>query len=239
VPRFRIATFVTDRAAYAEMRDSFEAAGFVAPSAVYDVLSDSIEDPFAAVRRLGMLGDRFVLLVHQDVRCDHGETVATLDAALDALTLHDPTWALAGNAGAAPDGAVVRHLADPWGADWAAAVPQRVVTLDENFLVLRTARRPRCSEQLSGFHLYGADACLCAERDGSTCYVLGFRLSHLSGGSHVGYQDAVRAFADVWSKGVWRPRYVPTTLWPIALARPRLLRLVLNHPGVRRRLLGS
>jgi hypothetical protein len=231
--RIRIATFVSDEAVYADMRASFEAAGFVPPLVAYEVLHDLDDDPFRAITRLGRLDVELVVLVHQDVRCDQGHGIDDLFASVATL---DPDWAVAGNAGVTSDGSSIRNLVDPWGDSRAAPLPRAVVVLDENLLVLRPRRRPRCSESLRGFHLYGADVCLNAARDGSSCWVVDFRVTHLSGGSLDGFADAVDRFSAVWSRSVWRPRYLPTMQWPVALARPRLLRRVLNHQGVRRRL---
>jgi len=231
--RIRLASFVSDDAAYAEMRASFEASGFVPPLVAYEVLRDEKDDPFRAITRLGQLDVDLAVLVHQDVRCDQGHGIDDLIAAVGGL---DPSWAVAGNAGVVADGTQIRNLVDPWGATFAGDLPRRVLTLDENLLVLRPARRPRCSAPLSGFHLYAADVCLNAERDGSTAWVVDFRVAHLSAGDREGWSDAADRFSAVWSADRLRPTYVPTTVWPIGLARPSLLRRALNHPGIRRRL---
>ncbi len=204
LPLFRIATFVNDRASYAAMRASFEAGGFDEPHAVYEALSDAVEEPFAAIRRLGRASEPYVLLVHQDVLCDQGHVRSDLVAALDALTRRDDRWALAGNAGGASDLRVVRHVSDPWGVSWTADLPVRVVTLDENFLVLRTSAQPQCSVELEGFHLYASDACLEARTRGHSAYVIDFRLTHLSTGTtDAGYDAAAAALAARWSARTW------------------------------------
>lgn len=190
---FRIATFVNDERQYGEMRSSFEAAGFTSPLARYTIEPG---EPYAGVTRLGQAEEPFVLLVHQDVRCAWGDTAAGLEDRLAALTAVDPNWALAGNAGVEPPR--VRHISDPHGTNWATDLPRRVISLDENLLILRTAMRPKCSPQLSGWHLYGTDAVLNAALASGTAYVVDFRVTHLSAGGTQGHEGSWRRFMDHW-----------------------------------------
>src|SRR5262249_56747072 len=93
---FRIATFVNDTQLYDGMRQSFELAGFVEPLAVYTVEQG---EPYSSISRLGQASEPYVILLHQDVLCNQGDTAADLLARLRALTILDPSWAVAGNAG--------------------------------------------------------------------------------------------------------------------------------------------
>ena len=190
---FRIATFVDDEEQYSEMRASFEAAGFIAPLARFTIEPG---EPYAGIGRLGGAREPFVLLAHQDVRCDRGDTAGSLEARLAELADADPDWTIAGNAGIAERR--VRHISDPHGTHWEAGLPERVVTLDENLLILRTARRPACSTELSGWHLYGADVVFNALLTGGAAYVVDFKLTHLSGGRPQGYRESRRAFLSHW-----------------------------------------
>lgn len=215
---FRIATFVNDEGQYAAMRSSFETAGFSAPLVRFTVEEG---EPYAGITRLGRSEEPYVLLIHQDVRCDWGETPESLQARLAELTAADPDWTVAGNAGGSPPsfrarleeltGAdlariapggrglnPVRHISDPHGTTWASGLPRRVLALDENTLILRTERRPACSAELSGWHLYGADLVLNAEVKGGTAYVIDFRLTHLSGGKTEGYEESKRRLFEHW-----------------------------------------
>jgi hypothetical protein len=227
VATFRIATFVNDGALYDEMRGSFEAAGFAGPDTVYAIEHG---DPYAAITRLGDAKEPYVVLAHQDVIADRGEGIDQLAAVLDTLTEHDPAWAIAGNAGIGFAGTIVRHVADKYGEDWRDDLPRPVRTLDENFLVLRTARRPHCSAGLQGFHLYGADACLNAARDGSSCYVVGFRVTHRGDGGMRGFEEAADRFGARWSDSGRRPHYVTTTVAHVPVARSRVVRRAMRHP---------
>jgi predicted O-methyltransferase YrrM len=229
VTRYLIATFVNDQVLYAAMRASFEAAGFVEPVVRYTVESG---DPYEAITRLGGSETPYVILVHQDVFADQGHDVVQLDAALDELTALDPSWAVAGNAGGAATGELIRHINDKWGAGWRQDLPQRVATLDENFLVLRTCRRPRCTPGLSGFHLYGADVCLNAAARGSSCYVVDFRVRHAGRGDTSGFATAAERLGEAWGRVSRRPYVVYTTMGPLPIARWRWQRGLLRRQGV-------
>jgi len=180
------------------MVESFKRAGFTGPDVRYTLEEG---DPFAAITRLGASREDYVILVHQDVRCDLGYSLQDLAGRLEELTQFDSTWAVAGNAGVTRNLTYVRHLSDLYGASFETKLPRKVVSLDENFLVLRTARGPRCSSALSGVHLYGSDVCLTGASDGSSSYVIDFRISHLGGTLHRAGVDrpSEQAFEDFWS----------------------------------------
>jgi hypothetical protein len=228
---FRIATFVNDEALYAGMRRSFEDAGFVEPVTTYEVLSDSTEEPYAAISRLCEAEERYVILVHQDVRCDHGYRVSDLLARLDELTGIDPCWAIAGNVGRTRRGEPVDHIEGLGRIVWSDDLPRRVVSLDENFLVLRTNRKPHTSPELDGWHLYGTDVVLNAEADGSSAYVIDFRLSHLGAGNMVGYEEAERRLVEHWQRR-FAFRYLRSSCGLAFLSRFRPIRALFGHPHV-------
>ncbi|HEX6687805.1 MAG TPA: hypothetical protein VF085_03980 [Solirubrobacterales bacterium] len=198
---FRIATFVNDEEHYSAMRASFEASGFTAPLARYTIETG---EPYAGITRLGQAVEPYVLLVHQDVRCDRGDTASALQARLDELTESDSKWIVAGNAGrclgspTAEHLAPVRNISDPHGTTWSPELPKKVVSLDENLLILRTAGKPRCSPELSGWHLYGPDVALNAALAGGSAYVVDFRVTHLSAGNPGGFIVSSRRFSEHW-----------------------------------------
>lgn len=202
---FRIATFVNDEEQYGEMRASFEAAGFTAPLARFTIETG---EPYAGITRLGQAGEPYVLLVHQDVRCDRGDTASALQTRLDELTENDSQWVVAGNAGrhlvppASKHLVPVRNISDPHGTTWSSGLPKKVVSLDENLLILKTAGKPSCSPELSGWHLYGTDVALNAILTGGSAYVVDFRLTHLSAGNPGGFVASSRRFS-----AHWRSRY--------------------------------
>jgi hypothetical protein len=96
--------------------------------------------------------------------------------------------------------------------------PARVVSLDENFLVVRAASRIRPSTTLSGFHLYGTDLCLQARAAGRSAWVIDFHLRHLSAGrvdSNFLRQQA--AFEENWGRRLGRSERIRTTCTTLTL----------------------
>lgn len=213
--RFTIGTLVTDWDQHREMKASFEAGGFSGPDCEYVAIDNSGPDNTSAYRGLNVLLDaargRHVILCHQDVRLVDDDRTA-LEARLDELTAHDPSWAVVGNGGGVGAGRLALRISDPHQANQRVGqFPARVASLDENFLVVRRSARIGFSNDLSGFHLYGADICLMAELAGHTAYVVDFHLAHLSGGSlGASFTAAEDAFRAKWSRAL-RPRWVQTT----------------------------
>jgi hypothetical protein len=236
---FRIATFVNDEAQYAEMRSSFEESGFVAPVAVYERLNDKDTEPYEAITRLGWAEEPYVLLVHQDVRSDEGSTAAGLATTLADLTGIDPRWAVAGNAGVARPAELIRHLRDPWGEDWRNDLPRQVDSVDEDLIILRTAQRPACSEDLRGFHLYGPDVCAVARGRNHWAYVIDFRVSHFGAGDAHTASDTSRAvteFGISWGRRRVLPAYAHATWTCVTVARWEWLRRMMSRRPVCERL---
>lgn len=168
------------------MRASFAAGGFSGERAEFLYLDNSAGNRWDAFRGIPVLlaaaRGRHVILCHQDVRliADGAAELADRLAALDRLA---PCWAIAGNAGRTAEGAYRIRISDPHGEDTLRGpLPARVVSLDENFLVLRRDAPLGLSRDLEGFHLYGTDLCLQARLAGRSAWVIDFHLRHLSAG---------------------------------------------------------
>ena len=213
--RYSICTLVSDRALYEEMRASFKAGGFVAPGCEYLFVDNTGTEQTCAYRGLNALLNaargRHVILCHQDVRLLI-DTCDTLTSRLAALDDHDPRWALAGNAGGVSPGTLAIRITDPHGADRRVGqFPARVMSLDENFIVVRRDARIGFSADLTGFHFYGADICLNADIMGYSAYVMDFHLAHLSGGTkNVAFDEMEANFRSKWSRAL-APRWMQTT----------------------------
>lgn len=236
-PPFEIHTFVNDDAVYARMRESFIAAGF--DSAALVRLTDARSDPYTTITRIGRGSDaRYPILCHQDVFADQGAGATELLACLQALDVRDPGWVVAGNAGIMRSGRLIRRLVDEHGGSTGERLPLPVVTLDENFLVFNPRNAPRCSVELKGFHLYGADVCLHALVSGGSAYVIDFPVTHLGRTSADGHQESEywrvyersrERFIAVWNDRCLF-RYVLTPSDTLFVSRSRLLRRLFGGP---------
>jgi hypothetical protein len=214
-PRFSIGTLVTSPEQYDAMRDSFSARGFDSANSEFLYLDNRGPDQTGAYRGLNALlhaaRGEYVVLCHQDVRL-LGDDIDTLDRRLAELSARDPNWALAGNAGGLAPGVLAHRISDPHGADRNSGnLPQRVMSLDENFIVVKRSARVGCSVDLEGFHFYGPDLCLNADMAGHSAWVIDFHLLHLSGGNKsTDFFAAEEAFRAKWNHAL-RPRWMQTT----------------------------
>jgi hypothetical protein len=221
VDRIDVCVFVNDEAQWTEFRESLQAAGFQDPVR----LSDRDTDPYETITWLGQ-GDGYSVLCHQDVRFDQGLGEQELRAAINSLSARDPCWTVAGNAGVRADMSIVWDPEDKPGGPSGDELPARVVSLDENFLILNRNRSPRCSRGLSGFHFYGTDVCLNAFQDGGTAYVLDTRVTHLSHGQRdSSYYESQRRFVNLWDRQ-FRFRYLGTTTTALFMSRWGTLRRI-------------
>jgi hypothetical protein len=219
---FTFATLLTDRAQYAALRQSLDAGGFTPADCEFLVVDNSAGNAACAYRGLdAMLSaarGTYVVLCHQDIRllADGRTRLAERLRELDAM---DPDWALAGNAGGVAPGVLALRITDPHGADQHTGdLPARVVSLDENFIVVKRAARIGFSRDLSGFHLYGADLCLNAATAGYSAYVIDFHLAHLSPGrKDASFEAMERTFVDKWERAL-APRWLQTTCTLVRLS---------------------
>ena len=214
-PRFSVGTLMTHPDQYQAMRESFSARGFDSTTTEFLRIDNTGPGQTGAYRGLNALihtarGD-FVILCHQDVRLLSDDR-DTLEQRLAEIETRDPDWALAGNAGGTAPGKLAQRISDPHGADRnSGELPQRVMSLDENFIVLKRSARVGCSVDLEGFHFYGPDLCLNADIAGHSAWVIDFHLLHLSGGTKsADFFAAEEAFRAKWSHAL-RPRWMQTT----------------------------
>ncbi|MEZ5898160.1 MAG: hypothetical protein R3D51_01575 [Hyphomicrobiaceae bacterium] len=214
-PRYAIATLVSNRAQYDDMRASFKAHGFADGFSEYLFIDNTGSRQTDAYRGLNALLNAarapIVILCHQDVRLLSDGRHA-LDERLAELTRIDPDWAVAGNAGGVAPGQLALRISDPHGRDVRVGdLPARVATLDENFIVVRRDARIGFSHDLSGFHFYGADICLHASQMGYSTYVIDFHLEHLSAGKKgTDFGSMELAFQSKWDRAL-SARWLQTT----------------------------
>lgn len=238
-PLFSICTLVTRHAEYAAMLESFAARGFTADKAEFLYLDNSKGhhwDAFQGIRRfLSLARGTYVILCHQDIRllADDIETLRARLAALDAL---DPDWALAGNAGSMADGSLAIRISDPHGEDQRRGTfPARVVSLDENFIIIRRDALVSVSAAGSGFHLYGTDMCLQARCAGRSAWVIDFHLRHLSAGKvDASFHQAQQRLEAHYDKLLNLPWHIRTTCTKMILGGGGLRRWLARRKLARR-----
>ena len=224
---YTIATLVTDRDQYDAMKKSFADFGFADCEFLYvDNTGANQTCAFQGLNQvLNQASGDFVILCHQDVRLfDDGRS--ELDARLDQLEQIDPTWAVAGNAGGVAPGQLALRITDPHGADQdVGSFPCRVASVDENFIVIRREARIGFSNDLKGFHFYGADISMMADIAGWSSYVIDFHLAHLSAGNKTHtFDDMETAFRAKWSRAL-SARWIQTTCSLVYLSGEPLKRM--------------
>lgn len=210
-PLYTVGTLVNDRSQYAEMVASFRAHGFDKTSCEFIPAYNPVSAYSALNGLLAAARGHHVILCHQDVRL-LVDVRSDLDRCLAQLEARHPDWAIAGNAGGAAPGRLAMRISDPHGENRRIGdLPARVMSLDENFLIVKSAARVGFSRDLDGFHLYGADICLAADMMGYGAYVIDFHLRHLSPGrKDASFARAEAAFRSKWAHAL-RPRWMQTT----------------------------
>jgi hypothetical protein len=149
---------------------------------VCDNLDGNKMDAYQAVRFfLNTANGKYIIITHLDsyplIKID------TLEKRLSELDEHDPTWAVAGNAGIQQDTLRFITLGLTTSDAKLKSKFERVDCLDENLLIIKSEARLTVSHDLKGFHLYGLDLCDIARRLGRTCYVVRLKWRHDSNGT--------------------------------------------------------
>lgn len=183
---YSVCTIVNDRSHYQAMLASFRNAGFDENTSEFlyiDNVDTNRFDAFDSVNQLiAQSSGKYIVLCHQDVRL-LSDGIDALTNRLDALNTLDESWALAGNAGKTPAGERRIRITDRHGANQHnGPLPTQVVSLDENFMVVKQSAMLGVSTDLGGYHLYGTDICLLARMRGLNAYVIDFHLEHLGAG---------------------------------------------------------
>lgn len=201
---FRICTISNNLSQYQEMKSSFIEAGFDEDRCLYSLFDNSqgnIYDPYSTFNEIkSQTQEPYIILCHQDVLMNQGHGFEQLVSVLEELEKLDPKWAIAGNAGINDNYQGIAKITDPNLKPGNLRLPQKVHSLDENFLVIKSASTVECSSELQGFHFYGTDLCLNAILKGYSCYVIDFHLTHLSPG-HLSqsFWDVKTTFQERWN----------------------------------------
>lgn len=203
---------LTDWDEYREWIASFQARGFGEDVCEFIVIDNSREnqaDGYVAGNEfLQAARGRWVVLCHQDLLLmEHGRV--ELEARLTELETLDPHWAVCGNAGYTDDGWPVLNLEQSYGPEHQhGELPTKVMSVDENFIVVRRLANLAFSRDLHGFHHYGPDLCIVADILGWNSYVIDFYLKHKSTGTIDGrYTDSRDRVAAKYRRAL-RPRFM-------------------------------
>ncbi len=236
---YSICTMVTKIDEYLEMLSSFQNQGFTQSDCEFIFIDNMRDNVFGAFQSLNLFlqtaAGRNIIICHQDIRLLKDGRDA-LDRRIAELDQKDPSWGVLGNAGADQDGRLVVRISDVFGEDQNTGqeYPQRVVSLDENFLVVKRSANLAVSNDVAAFHLYGTDIVLIAERLGYSAYVVDFHLRHLGlGRMDESFYTARRALMHKMQM-TGRTRIVRTTCSDLLISGSRILTSLYLHPKGRR-----
>jgi hypothetical protein len=214
--KYTIGTLVNNFDEYLEMRKTFIEKGFRDDDCEFIIIDNSEENKMDGFNGLNHIlncsSGEYVILCHQDIRMIFDDR-KKLDLLLEELTAFDEKWAIAGNAGGGEqEGTYALRISDPYNEDWSVgSFPAKVASVDENFFIVRRKKRVGFSEDLYGFHFYGADICLHAKMSGYNCYVINFLLQHLGKGDrNPSFFNAKERFEEKWRQHLL-PRTIQTT----------------------------
>jgi hypothetical protein len=185
--QFSICTLVTIKEEYQEMMSSFVDAGFDTSFCEFLYIDNTAHNKSEAYQGLNYFlqkaKGKYIILCHQDILICH-DKIETLNQSIADLDQLDPHWAILGNAGATKIKDIVYRLVEPNNVFKRRGNPiQKVVSLDENFILVKKSANLALSNNLKGFHLYGTDLCIIAHILGFSAYVINFNLLHKSKGN--------------------------------------------------------
>lgn len=200
--KFTFCTLVTRLEEYLEMVESAKQKGFDGDDIeflYFDNAASNQFDGFSGVNRaIKTAQGKYLIFCHQDLlfKYDNREH---LERCLEQLSMLDPHWAVAGNAGRCMNGRHYVRISDPHGDSInEGPFPQEVMSVDENFFIINQQVNIASTSMLKGFHLYGLDLCQNAKYLGLKSYAIDFHLFHKSGGNvDKGYFDIQRRYMDV------------------------------------------
>jgi hypothetical protein len=230
---FSVCCIVNDIEEYNEMQQTFINKGFN-DDCEYLIANNTKENRFDAYQAIRVFLEkanaRYIIITHQDVRAM--DTKDHLLSCLHELDEKDPGWAICGNAGGIHYHEIILYLKNGQRDKISTnKLPQKVKTLDENFLVIKKEAHLSVSADLSGFHLYGTDICLLAKIRGYTCYVIPFLVNHLSEGNLKDLESFEKDFLLSYGEKL-NMGFVQTTCTRFYISNSELKNRILNYPFV-------
>ena len=212
---FSICTLVTDKKEYKKMLNSFNKAGFTKKYCEYLYIDNTLRNKYDAYQGLtnflNVAVGKYIILCHQDilVKYDNKDDLLSL---INEVEIIDANWGVLGNAGYKNVLQMSVRITDPYGENQSSKIfPQKIRTLDENFLVVNNTANLAVSNNIRGFHLYGSDLCIIADILGYSSYVINFHAYHKSGGNADNiFLSTKKSFVDKYQKKL-RARFLRTT----------------------------
>ncbi len=183
---YSVCTLVNNLTEYRQMLDSFMGAGFGASDCEYLYIDNSQgnqADGYAGCNHfLRTARGRYIILCHQDILLQHHRR-EDLEQRIAGLDARDPRWGLLGNAGGARVGIVAGRVVHPdYTFESPVPLPYPVLSLDENFILVKKEANLVVSGDLHGWHFYGTDICIIGRMLGWSAWVVDFELLHKSAG---------------------------------------------------------
>ncbi len=232
--QFSICTLVTDHQEYSEMKGSCIEAGFGEDDCEYLIIDNSTGNAIDAYKGLNLFlqqaQGRYIIICHQDIIM-HDDRRPVLEDKINEINQKDPKWGVLGNAGGVNLKYQVVNLTRGNGEKLTEKhAPIQVMSVDENFMLLKKSANLALSRDLSGFHMYGADICTIADVLGFTCYVIPFNIIHKSDGNiNKTFYDGKKEFIKKY-KRAFRSRFLSTTVTRLYLNSSTWKTYILNKP---------
>lgn len=214
--KYSICTLVTNMLEYNEMVTSFMDAGFTEEFCEFLYADNSKENVFEAFgginRFLQEAKGKYIILCHQDILL-HDDNISVLEKRIEEIDALDPHWGILANAGGINFKELAMHVTQKTGNRLIEnMLPLKAITVDENFMLVKSDANLTLSYDLAGFHLYGTDICLIANTLGYNAYIINFNLLHKSDG------NADKSFYEIKKnirkkyQEAFRGRFISTTI---------------------------
>jgi hypothetical protein len=184
---FSICTLVKNKQKYGIFIESLKRNDFLDSENEIITIDNSFEnshDCYSAIKNfINNSKNRYIILSHDDVIVNNCKQ-ALIDE-LKRIHLIDESAVVFGVAGIYKNPLKgVGHFFSKRGEKyWGFDYNGRVSTLDECFIIIKKSSGVSVSDNLNGFHFYGADMCLNASKKGFSCYAIDFPITHKSPGN--------------------------------------------------------
>jgi glycosyltransferase involved in cell wall biosynthesis len=236
---FTFCTLVTCLKQYTAFVNSFISGGFDDTTSKYIYINNIGLNSYEAYAGLNIMIAQattpYIILCHQDLTLIKDGYVELVQK-LDELDRVDLNWAVAGNAGGVAKGQYAMHVTLFNNRVMKlGALPTKVESLDENFIIVKRSANIGFSNDLAGFHFYGIDLVIQAELRGYTSYVIDFHLHHYGKGKiDKSFYQCQAALENKYHK-LFQTRYLQAPCRRILLTSSRL-KLALQLFKVRRKI---